>query len=307
MMLEGLIVWVFIMLLLGATPAFMVYVAMVGLYPLQQAARRREAGVQFRLLDLFCLFLWIQAPMALTHGLLSIPPEARWICDFLVWAALGTLWWFSVQWLSRAGVTSWKQRGVMLVFVIPLTVLAVIAIPGLFASFIVQVSACDILALGVLLGVGAVIVLAHLAARLSRRIIAAAAGEWESCHPPKHGPAADAVDRTATPAEGVDENPSPLAPPILWTPGQRRIVATCFCLSVTFFVGLNVGGITGALGTPAVVAILFGTGYAAASVAARLSRPANESGNGAGNEPYDTPQPVTDECTSQPEGEGLPG
>lgn len=178
---------IFTLLTLGVVVAIMAWVAMAMLRPLDEAAKRQNARVQFTLLDFLCLFLWIQAPMALIHGLLTEEPTARWVWDLFAWIALGALWCLSVQRLSQAGITAWKQRGLMLAFVIPMTLLAMAAVPATFVAgfeFVGSVLAIDsggpgFLPLHILLGVGVVAVLARLAAWLSNRILADVTAELE--------------------------------------------------------------------------------------------------------------------------------
>lgn len=160
------------------------------LLPLDRAARRVEAHVQFTLIDFLCLFLWVQAPMALIHGLLhDVESERRWFLDIYAWLAEAFLWWFSVQRLSRAGITRAGHRALILVFAIPMTLVAMFATPVLIVAGIAIVGSLwsdhelpfppSTIFIG-LLGTLALAALVVLAASLTRRIVAEAGSPVES-------------------------------------------------------------------------------------------------------------------------------
>lgn len=106
--------------------------AIAALVPLDRAARKTEAPIQFTLLDFFCLFFLCQMPMALIHGLM--PGEGfylRLLFDGYAWFAFGVMWLASVQRLSRAGITQASRRTLFLIFILPAAVFGMILAPPL--------------------------------------------------------------------------------------------------------------------------------------------------------------------------------
>jgi hypothetical protein len=162
---------VLLVAILGAT----VGVARWVLRPLDEAAKRSNSRLQFTLLDFFCLFALVQAPMAVIHGVVRhTPPAAMALMDVFAWFAVGSMWFLGVWAMSRAGVVRARDRCLFLLVVLPVSIISVLEFPGwcivqhLMSGY--SVSFWDMLPLivvltGVLAGV-------YPCGRLMRRIIA---------------------------------------------------------------------------------------------------------------------------------------
>jgi hypothetical protein len=124
----------------GGLFALPVGIALWVMRPVDRAARFLRRPTQFTVTDFLCLFFIIQLPMALIHGFLKpqdigmMRQQDRmmiWLLDIFVWCACGAMWWGSVRTLSRAGIERPLYRSIFLAVVLPITIFATVAAPGL--------------------------------------------------------------------------------------------------------------------------------------------------------------------------------
>ena len=109
------------------------------LAPLNRAAKHRQLPPQFRLADLFCLFVLVQLPVGGIHLWLD-----RWRAGFAVilsidamlTLSMALLWLACVRMLSQAGVHLVWRRCVVLTVVLPCTIASAIAVIWLLAAAI---------------------------------------------------------------------------------------------------------------------------------------------------------------------------
>ena len=106
--------------------------------PVDRAARGRRHPPQFSLFDFLCLFVLIQLPTGLVHGLLDAREELATICilDAFGWGACSAMWWFSVRTLSQAGVSNPRHRAVFLLVALPIAVFGAIALPAAVVAMV---------------------------------------------------------------------------------------------------------------------------------------------------------------------------
>ncbi len=94
------------------------------LLPLRQAARKSNRPVQFMLTDFIWLFVQLQ--VALAAVIAYVPQELFtyyvMLIGYLSLAVIG-MWWASVRYLSRAGITNVKWRAVFILFLLPAVVI----------------------------------------------------------------------------------------------------------------------------------------------------------------------------------------
>ena len=122
--------WALLWLLLGVgVVASPIGIAWWILHPLDEAAKRSRMRLQFTLADFLCLFVIVQAPMAMIHGLAD--GEASIVLDLFAWFCVGSMWFGSVWEMSRAGVQRPLDRCVFLVVMLPVSIVSVIASPAL--------------------------------------------------------------------------------------------------------------------------------------------------------------------------------
>ena len=112
--------------------------------PVYQSARERRFPIQFTIVDFLCLFVVMQAPMALIHSVHDLPEGARWTADIFLWVFGGLLWFTGVENLSRAGVRRPWPRIIYLMAVLPFAVLGSVAAPlcavAVVGTFVVGIS-----------------------------------------------------------------------------------------------------------------------------------------------------------------------
>jgi hypothetical protein len=117
--------------LLGV-PVALFGLAIWAVLPLDRAARKIEAPIQFMLVDFLCLFFLVQMPMALIHSVLSDTEAVlRWTLDIYAWFGFGVMWLASAQRLSRAGIHRPGLRALFLCFVLPTAIFAMVLGPVL--------------------------------------------------------------------------------------------------------------------------------------------------------------------------------
>jgi hypothetical protein len=106
--------------------------------PVDRAARGRRYPPQFSLFDFLCLFVLIQLPTGLVHGLLDARKELAAICilDAFGWGACSAMWWVSVRTLSQAGVSNPRHRAVFLLVALPIAVFGAIALPAVLVTMV---------------------------------------------------------------------------------------------------------------------------------------------------------------------------
>lgn len=99
----------------------------------QEPASPRHRPTQFTILDLLCLFVLVQPPMALLHapGWSVVPNGAYWLFDLFIWGSCGAMWWASVRMLSQADIHNPWHRGLYLGLVLPMSLFSAIAAPVL--------------------------------------------------------------------------------------------------------------------------------------------------------------------------------
>ena len=178
-----------ILLLIAVVIAMFAVIAVWILGPVDQAAKETRGPLQFTLVDFLCLFVLVQLPMALIHGLLTEAELAmRWILDVYAWFSVVAFWGLSVQVLSRAGIRRPRYRAIFLCFVAPSAILGTIAVPMLTAAAALAVY--ESLRTGDFPlrnrdgAVGAIVyllllVFIYLSGRLTRRMVAAGAAAKE--------------------------------------------------------------------------------------------------------------------------------
>ena len=109
------------------------------LRPIDQASREVRAPLQFSLVDFLCLFLLVQLPMALIHGLLTDEEAGvRWTFDIYAWLAVAAFWSASVHVLSRAGIRNPRQRALFLAFIAPSALFGAIGLPCLTGYLLIS-------------------------------------------------------------------------------------------------------------------------------------------------------------------------
>jgi hypothetical protein len=106
--------------------------------PVDRAAKGRRHPPQFSLFDFLCLFILIQLPTGLIHGLMEADEqETIWILTLYGWGACGGMWWMSVRALSQAGVSNPRHRAVFLLAALPIAVFGAIALPIVVVATVV--------------------------------------------------------------------------------------------------------------------------------------------------------------------------
>jgi len=165
--------------------------------PLDLAAKNRQHTTQFTIVDFLCLFVLVQAPMALIHSIKTgsgtgIQGWELLFLDCYAWGSIGLIWWKSAEIMSRAGINTPWHRVVLLLVILPVTLVG----PLLPFVFII-VTAIGMVKFPSIFWIGFTVVsivvampaAMILSARLVRRIVAAS----------------DAI--TEVPVEVVDEGP----------------------------------------------------------------------------------------------------
>lgn len=110
--------------------------------PIDRAAKGRRHPPQFSLFDFLCLFVLIQLPTGLIHGLLDVREEWFMVCvlDVYGWGACGAIWWLSVRTLSQAGVSNPRHRAVFLLLAIPIAIFGATVLPFLVVRAVALVA-----------------------------------------------------------------------------------------------------------------------------------------------------------------------
>ncbi|MEN6496830.1 MAG: hypothetical protein ABFD16_21275, partial [Thermoguttaceae bacterium] len=86
-----------------------------------------RTGTQFTLVDLLCLFVVLEIPLAWVGAAAAMPGDPRpWILGGFLAVYFGLVWWAGVRRLSQAGIRTPWHRGVFLVLVFPGTILGLI-------------------------------------------------------------------------------------------------------------------------------------------------------------------------------------
>jgi hypothetical protein len=86
-----------------------------------------RTGTQFTLVDLLCLFVVLEIPLAWVGAAAAMPGDPRpWILGGFLAVYFGLVWWAGVRKLSQAGIRNPWHRGVFLVLVFPGTILGLI-------------------------------------------------------------------------------------------------------------------------------------------------------------------------------------
>ena len=93
-----------------------------------EAERGRELTTQFQLTDLMWLTLIVQLGLTALRMVVGDvrDPSSMWLYGFVL-VALPLSWWHCLKVLSRAGVFNLFKRGLFLVVVVPLTLIATVA------------------------------------------------------------------------------------------------------------------------------------------------------------------------------------
>ena len=128
----GVLLMTLLMLLLGVcVVAAPVGIARWVLRPLDEAARRSRMRLQFTVLDFLCLFVLVQVPMALIHGISRYTPTiVIALADAFSWLCVGSMWFAGVWAMSRAGIHRAADRCLFLVVVLPVSIISVLEFPG---------------------------------------------------------------------------------------------------------------------------------------------------------------------------------
>jgi len=130
--------------------------------PLDRAARGRRGPTQFFLADMFSLFVLVQVPLAMilgnARGLEAPSILALTVTAGVLVAGAGSVWWFGVRTLSRAGIGVVWQRFIVVSAVIPVAFvgsLSVVFLP-LFAMGLgnIWLILVEIIVICVLYGLG---------------------------------------------------------------------------------------------------------------------------------------------------------
>ncbi len=124
----GIVLWV------GATFGPGIYV----LGPLDRAARKRCAAVQFTLLDFFALTAHLSVPMAFI-GQFSTRAGGRGVEVILVGfgcVSACSIWWGTVRTAARAGIAQPLKRFLMIAIVVPITFVAAFSF-GMLLPYVV--------------------------------------------------------------------------------------------------------------------------------------------------------------------------
>jgi Kef-type K+ transport system membrane component KefB len=134
----GLLLLLGIGVLVAAALAFGAWVVR----PVDRAARGRRHPPQFSLFDFLCLFVLIQLPTGLVHGLLDVSREFVTICilDVFGWGACGAMWWVSVRTLSQAGVSNPRHRAVFLLLALPIAIFGSLALPAILLVIVAMIA-----------------------------------------------------------------------------------------------------------------------------------------------------------------------
>lgn len=98
-------------------------VALVGWWivgPIDRAAKSRQAPVRFSLADFLCLFVAIQLPLAAIRAFVG-DTEARffWLLTIATWIVAPIIWLACARTLSKAGISSGRDRLVFMGLVLP--------------------------------------------------------------------------------------------------------------------------------------------------------------------------------------------
>lgn len=82
---------------------------------------------QFRMVDLLCLFVVLQIPLAWAATVATVPGfPGVWVVSGVLVAYFGMVWWVGVQKLSQARIQNPWHRGLFLVLVFPGTLFGTI-------------------------------------------------------------------------------------------------------------------------------------------------------------------------------------
>jgi hypothetical protein len=102
------------------------------LRPVVTLAAEVKAPAQIAIVDILCLFLFVQGAMAFVRCNPNLFP-AFFVrnMDIYCWFACGTSWWVGARTLSRAGIHDGKQRLLFLGVVLPTTLLSSLGIPSI--------------------------------------------------------------------------------------------------------------------------------------------------------------------------------
>ncbi|MEN6495780.1 MAG: hypothetical protein ABFD16_15980 [Thermoguttaceae bacterium] len=148
------------------------------LAPLEPRMEGGRTGTQFTLVDLLCLFVVLEIPLAWVGAAAAMPDDPRpWILGGFLAVYFGLVWWAGVRKLSQAGIRNPWHRGGFLVLVFPGTILGLIlavaiAVVAVALLFPPSSSGWAMLLVAIDLGLGFCL---YAFGRFTRRMAAAAA------------------------------------------------------------------------------------------------------------------------------------
>jgi hypothetical protein len=102
------------------------------LRPLERMRHMGPRRFQFTLADWLCLIVLIQVWGAVVHTLMrEVQASHLIVFDLAGWGVIGAVWLVAVSRLSAIGVKSVRQRGITILLIYPLAVVAFVAGPVL--------------------------------------------------------------------------------------------------------------------------------------------------------------------------------
>lgn len=121
-----------VLIVLAASAAVAFAIGRWILRPVAQKAADVKGRPQLSIIDLLCLFFFIQAAMAFIRcNPQLIPLFFQRHMDIYAWFACGTMWLAGARTLSRAGVNHPLHRGVFLALVMPVALFSAVALPSI--------------------------------------------------------------------------------------------------------------------------------------------------------------------------------
>jgi hypothetical protein len=157
----GAVVWVSLSWVLG---------------PLDCAAKVRRLPLQFGLADLLCLFVLVQLPIGFVHWITHITAlqSLELAGDIVASIVAVALWWNGWRMLSRAGIHTVWQRGVILAVVVPGVIIGPVSLIAL--PFVALVVKCNWLLFALI----PIVAILYAIGRFTRAVVASAQEESES-------------------------------------------------------------------------------------------------------------------------------
>ncbi|HEY3391113.1 MAG TPA: hypothetical protein VGK58_00250 [Lacipirellulaceae bacterium] len=130
-------IFLIVLISLGALAAIVAAVGWWILWPIDRAAKSRRASIQFSIGDFLCLFIVLQIPLLASHFLAietDVDADRRsfWIITLITWIIAPLIWFICARSLSKAQVRNGVHRLTFLGLIVPFVYYAFL--PYLFLS-----------------------------------------------------------------------------------------------------------------------------------------------------------------------------